>query len=113
MVVVILLIILGVFWLSFHFVRPMPPRKLTMTTGMEGGSYAVLGERYRQVLARNGIQLQLLPSSGSVENLMRLMDESKSVDVGLPSTVIGTFKHLFCSKLLKPFTPSLDFGRSS
>lgn len=63
MVVVTLPIILGVFWLSFHFVRPMPPRKLTMTTGTEGGSYAVLGERYRQVLARNGIQLQLLPSA--------------------------------------------------
>lgn len=89
MVVVILLIILGVFWLSFHFVRPMPPRKLTMTTGMEGGSYAVLGERYRQVLARNGIQLQLLPSSGSVENLTRLRDESKSVDVGFVQGGIG------------------------
>lgn len=89
MLVVILLIILGIFWVSFHFVRPMPPRTLTMTTGMGGGSYAALGERYRQVLARNGIQLQLLPSSGSVENLTRLRDESTPVDVGFVQGGIG------------------------
>jgi TRAP transporter TAXI family solute receptor len=77
-----LLVVIGVFWVSFHFVRPIPPRSLTMTTGMEGGSYAVLGERYRQVLARDGVRLQLLPSSGSVENLARLRDESKPVDAG-------------------------------
>jgi hypothetical protein len=47
MVVAILLITLCIFWVSFHFVRPIPPRRRTMTTGMEGGSYAVLGERYR------------------------------------------------------------------
>jgi len=75
---VTLLVIVGVFWVSFHFVRPIPPRTLTMTTGMEGGSFVVLGERYRQVLAREGIQLQLLASSGSIENLTRLKDESKA-----------------------------------
>ena len=88
-VVVILLVILGVFWVSFHFVRPIPPRTLTMTTGMEGGSFAVLGERYRQVLARDGIQLRLLASSGSVENLTRLKDESKAVEVGFVQGGIG------------------------
>jgi TRAP transporter TAXI family solute receptor len=86
---VILIIIIGVFWVSFHFVKPIPPRRLTMTTGMEGGSYAVLGERYSQVLARDGIQLQLLPSSGSVENLRRLRDESRPADVGFVQGGIG------------------------
>jgi len=88
-VIVILLVILGVFWVSFHFVRPIPPRTLTMTTGMEGGSFAVLGERYRQVLARDGIQLRLLASSGSVENLTRLKDESKAIEVGFVQGGIG------------------------
>jgi len=87
--VVILLVIMGVFWVSLHFVRPIPPRTLTMTTGMEGGSFAVLGERYRQVLARDGIQLRLLASSGSVENLTRLKDESKIIEVGFVQGGIG------------------------
>src|SRR5512139_526508 len=53
----ILMAIVGFFWVSYHFVRPIPPKTLVMTTGMEGGAYAVLGERYRQVLARDGIRL--------------------------------------------------------
>lgn len=85
----ILLTIVGVFWVSYHFVRPIPPQTLVMTTGMEGGSFAVLGERYRQVLARNGIMLQLLPSSGSVENLRRLREETGTVDVGFVQSGMG------------------------
>ena len=85
----ILLAIVGFFWVSYHFVRPIPPNTLVMTTGMEGGAYAILGERYRQVLARDGIRLQLLPSSGSVENLRRLREEPRTVDVGFVQGGMG------------------------
>ena len=85
----VLLAVAGILWLSFHVVRPIPPRSLTMTTGMEGGSYAVMGERYRQVLARDGVRLDLLPSSGSVENLARLRDESKPVEAGFVQGGVG------------------------
>jgi TRAP-type uncharacterized transport system substrate-binding protein len=73
------LIILGV---VNHFVQPAPPSTLSMTTGMEGGSYAVYAEWYRQILGREKVRLDLLPSSGSVENLRRLKDKSFKVDVG-------------------------------
>src|SRR5271157_820856 len=63
----------------YHFI---PPDNLIMTTGYEGGNYAKYGERYRQILARENINIKLLPSSGSVENLNRLSDESSRVDVG-------------------------------
>jgi len=53
-----------------------------MTTGFEGGAYAIFGERYQQILAREKIHLELLPSSGSVENLRRLNDKSYRVDAG-------------------------------
>jgi TRAP-type uncharacterized transport system substrate-binding protein len=53
-----------------------------MTTGFENGSYAFFGERYRQILAREKIDLKLLPSTGSVENLQRLNDKAYRVDVG-------------------------------
>jgi TRAP-type uncharacterized transport system substrate-binding protein len=58
------------------------PDSLIMTTGFEGGAYAIFGERYQQILAREKIHLQLLPSSGSVENLKRLSDKSYRVDAG-------------------------------
>lgn len=112
---VTLLIILGIFWVSFHFVKPIPPRTLTMTTGMEGGSFVVLGERYRQVLARDGIQLKLLASSGSIENLKRLRDESQAVEVGFVQGGIG--KAEATSKLVSLgsvfYSPLWVFSRGS
>ncbi len=58
------------------------PDNLIMTTGFEGGAYAIFGERYQQILAREKIHLELLPSSGSVENLKRLNDKSYRADAG-------------------------------
>jgi TRAP-type uncharacterized transport system substrate-binding protein len=65
--------------IAYHF---KAPGNLIMTTGFENGSYAIFGERYRQILARENIHLKLLPSSGSVENLKRLNDKSYRVDAG-------------------------------
>jgi len=75
--------------LIYHFVRPIPPNTLTMTTGMEGGSFVVFAERYRQVLARDGIRVKLLPSSGVVENLRLLSDESRGIDASFIQGAIG------------------------
>ena len=58
------------------------PDNLIMTTGFESGSYAIFGERYQQILARENIHLKLLPSTGSVENLKRLNDKLHRVDAG-------------------------------
>jgi TRAP-type uncharacterized transport system substrate-binding protein len=60
-----------------------------MTTGMEGGSFVIFGERYREILAREGVHLKLLPSTGAFENLRRLRDESHSVDVGFVQDGMG------------------------
>ena len=75
--------------LIYYFVRPIPPDTLNMTTGMEGGSFVVFAERYRQVLARDGIQVNLIPSSGVVENLRLLSDESHGVDASFVQGAIG------------------------
>jgi len=56
---------------------------------MEGGSFAIFGERYRDILARDGIHLKLLPSTGAVDNLRRLKDASQSVDAGFVQDGMG------------------------
>lgn len=78
----LLLVGLIVFGITYYFVRPAPPGTVVMTTGGEGRTYAALGERYREILARSHVDLRLLPSSGPVENLRRLKDKSLAVDVG-------------------------------
>jgi len=84
-----ILIIAVIGWASVHFVQPIPPKTLVMITGRELGSFVLFGERYRQVLARNGIRVKLVPSSGAVENLRRLMDESQKIDAGFVQDGMG------------------------
>jgi TRAP-type uncharacterized transport system substrate-binding protein len=74
----------------YHFVLPGPPHTLVMTTGLEGGAYSTFGERYRIILARDKVHLDLLPSSGSVENLKRLGDKSFRVDAGFVQAGMGS-----------------------
>jgi TRAP transporter TAXI family solute receptor len=76
------LITIAAFWIAYQFVKPAPPKRLAMTTGAEGGAYRAFAERYREILARDGIDLEVRPSSGSIENLRRLEDKNSGVDVG-------------------------------
>ncbi|MGO9830238.1 MAG: TAXI family TRAP transporter solute-binding subunit [Myxococcaceae bacterium] len=67
-----------------------PPRTITMATGPEGGAYAELGPRYREILARDGIQLRLLPTGGDVENLAKLGDPNSEVSVAFVEAGIAS-----------------------
>jgi TRAP-type uncharacterized transport system substrate-binding protein len=61
----------------------LPPRVITMATGAEGGAYFEVGKRYRDLLARDGITLRLVPTSGALENLKLLRDPQSGVSVAL------------------------------
>ena len=76
-----LVLIAAAFALAWQFVRPAPPKKIVISTGAPGGAYHYFGERYRDKLAHDGIEVELRPSSGAVENLRRLKTDD-SVDVG-------------------------------
>lgn len=75
-------------WWLFHFASPAPPKHVRLITGSSGGAYALFAERYKSVLAREGIELELLPSSGSVENLARLRTDP-SIDLGFVQSGIA------------------------
>ncbi len=67
---VALLLFLG--WATLRVLSPAPPRSLTFSTGAVDGAYHHFGLRYQALLREHGVQLELLPSSGSIENLRRL-----------------------------------------
>ena len=77
------LIIGAAFLIAYRFVRPAPPSSFVISTGNEAGAYHLFGERYRELLARERIRVELRPSAGSVENLQRLTDDGSGVDVAL------------------------------
>ena len=72
--VVIVLVALASLCAAFLLLRSLPPRTIVMVTGPEGGAYAEVGPRYRQILGRAGIEVKLLPTGGELENLARLRD---------------------------------------
>ena len=78
----ILLLSLAGIWFAVRFVRPAPPKSVTITAGPDGSMFRIAADKYQTILARNGITLKILPSDGSVENLKRLNDRSLQVDIG-------------------------------
>ena len=75
----IVLLTVLVTWTAYHYVRPAPPDTITITTGTEGSMFRTTAERYKVILARNGVKLQILASEGSLQNLQRLNDPSSKV----------------------------------
>jgi len=70
------------FGAGVFIVESLPPRTVLMATGAEGGANYEIGTRYREILAKEGVKLQLLPTSGSLENLRRLRDPRSGVSIG-------------------------------
>src|SRR5512140_2143760 len=69
------LLVLAYLWLD-----PTPPKRVTLVTGPAQSAYDEFGQRYRKALATNGIEVVLLASQGSSDNL-RLLREGKA-DLG-------------------------------
>jgi len=61
----------------------LPPRSIAMATGPEGGGYYEIGRQYQELLARNGVELRLVATAGSLENLALLRDPKSGVDIAL------------------------------
>lgn len=78
-----MLILIGVaVWLAIWLIRPAPPTTLTIATGPEHSSFWNTAEKYRKILARDGVTLKLVATEGSLDNLHKLADPDAPVDVG-------------------------------
>ena len=84
------LIVTAGFVIAYQFVKPAPPDTVVISAGPEDGAYYEYAERYREILDRNDVWLDIRPSSGSVENYTRLNDQDTGVDIGFVQGGIGT-----------------------
>ena len=64
-----LLLTIAGFMIAYQFVEPAPPQRITIATGSPAGAYHGFGEAYRAILARDGIDLVVRETAGSVENV--------------------------------------------
>lgn len=78
----ILLIGLAVSTAVLLFTNFGAPHTVTITSGPKGSSFQRNAEKYKQILAKQGVTVNILPSEGSAENLKKLSDPKVAVDVG-------------------------------
>ena len=69
------------FWIAYQFVEPAPPDRIVISSGGESGAYYLFAQRYKEILERNNITLEIRTSAGSVENIQRLKDPDSDVDL--------------------------------
>jgi len=78
-------------WVSLLFLEPIPPRKIVLASGAESGLYHVQAQRYREVLAREGVTLEERITEGAGENYRLLLDRKSGVDLAFMQGGIATF----------------------
>jgi hypothetical protein len=66
--------------LTYVWLDPTPPKHVRLATGPAQSAYDDFGKRYKKALAANHIDVVLIPSNGSAENL-RMLRENKA-DLG-------------------------------
>ena len=76
------LIAVALLVLAYRVLQPNPPRHAVLVTGPGQSALEAFGERYREALARQGIDLELRRSGGAVANLAALREPDGGADFG-------------------------------
>ncbi|HEY3856352.1 MAG TPA: TAXI family TRAP transporter solute-binding subunit [Verrucomicrobiae bacterium] len=107
----VLVVVLAVFW----FFHSAPPHTITITSGPPGSSFNLNATRFQTILKEKGVELKILPSKGSEENLERLQDRSMQVDIGFvqSSGRLGMDTNNVVSLGSVAFQPMLIFYRGT
>jgi uncharacterized protein len=69
---------------GWKFIKPGPPKSVTISAGAEGGAYYEFAKKYAADLEKNGVKTKILTSTGSLQNIERLKltaDEKDSADI--------------------------------
>ena len=78
----IALLVIAAFALTARFIKPAPPDSFVFSAGAEGGAYCRYALSYKEILARDGITMQVQVSAGSLENLARMRGAAPAASAG-------------------------------
>lgn len=73
--------------IAYQFVEPAPPKTLSIATASVEGAYYSFADKYKEHFAKEKIRLEVVETSGSVENLQLLKEGA--VDVAFVQGGIG------------------------
>ncbi|MDQ8199954.1 TAXI family TRAP transporter solute-binding subunit [Pelagicoccus enzymogenes] len=65
----------------FQFVDPAPPKRISIASGSETGRYYELAQRLKEELRQEGVELNIVKTAGSQENLELLTAADRPVSI--------------------------------
>ncbi|HET9754131.1 MAG TPA: TAXI family TRAP transporter solute-binding subunit [Myxococcales bacterium] len=80
------LIVAAAFAVTLIFVKPAPPKRLTIAIAADEGGARYYARRYQEILKRHGVTLDVRQTTGSPANIKLLADGSSGVDVAIVQT---------------------------
>ncbi len=82
----VLMLTVALGWLAVKLIRPAPPDTVVILSGAEDSSFHNTAKRYAKIISSHGIQVKVVVTDGSAENLQRLLDRKQVADVALVQT---------------------------
>lgn len=79
LLVLLIVFIFGVLWTLI----PAPPKSIAIATGFQDGLYYRFGERMQSSLKKEGVELQVRKTGGTLDNLALLADPKSGVDLAM------------------------------
>ena len=64
------------------FMNSATPNSITIASGPNGSSFQKNAEKYKKILAKDGVTLKIITTEGSMDNFKKLSDPKVAVDVG-------------------------------
>jgi TRAP transporter TAXI family solute receptor len=85
--------VMAIVSLALVYFFPAPPSTITLATAFKGSSPDYFGQRYRERLARDHVNLELRETAGAVENIKLLEDPHSGVDAAFIAGGVSNSKH--------------------
>lgn len=76
-----LVVVALAFTATFYFIKPAPPKTLVIATPQDEGGFRYFARKYKEILERDGITLEVRPTKGSLTSIELLNDPDSGVDV--------------------------------
>jgi len=89
--VLVAVLVAAVLWAVAQFVQPGPPRRIVLASGPESGIYYQHALRYKEILGREGVTVDVRLTGGAADNLDLLLDPKAGIDVAFMQGGVATF----------------------
>lgn len=102
----IVIIVLGIIYMFSFLLQSPPPNKIVIASGSSSSMYYAIAKKYKRYMKRFGIEVEIVKTTGSVENLQLVNDKKSKVSIALVQSGIVSEKnqnlYALCSLYREP-----------